>query len=175
MKIVGFVILLFIVIVILSRVSGIRLMKYAEGKNSMSPTISPGDLCLCVFKRNYSSTDIKRGMIVLFFHKNYSYLLTKRIIGLEGDLIEIDEKTTTINGQKLDEPYAVYQNSQISYGDVSSIQIPKGKAFVLGDNRSGSLDSRYSEFGLLDLDQIKGKPLFIIWSAKTGKKLKKLR
>jgi signal peptidase I len=49
-------------------------------------------------------------------------------------------------------------------GDVNKVRVPKNSLFVMGDNREHSLDSRYSEFGLIDVNQIVGKPLWVLWS-----------
>ena len=158
------------------RFIGFRVMRYELGKDSMFPTIAGGDLCLCVMNRHYSATDLEPGMIILFKHKGYSHLLTKRIIAREGDLIEIRGSKTFVNGQALDEPYLGNVSITEEYGDVKKVKVPTNKLFVMGDNREHSRDSRHSQFGLVDVNQIVGKPLLVLWSEdkdKIGRQLQK--
>ncbi len=146
------------------RLMGFRTMRYEAGKSSMVPTISPEDMCLCVIGRDYSSPELRHGGIVLFRHAIAPYLLTKRIIGKEGDFVEIQGNKTFVNGALLDEPYIRPGAEGTDYGDVKEIRVPPNKLFLMGDNRGISLDSRYSEFGLVDVKQVVGKPLLILWS-----------
>ena len=173
-KIIGIFLVFVIVMAFGLRLAGYRAYRYIEGKHSMVPTIQPGDVCLCYFHGNYTAEDIKPGMVVLFAHRDYPYFLTKRIIAVENDLIETESEKTLVNGSPIDEPYAFFETPGAGSGDVNSVRVPENKLFVMGDNRSGSLDSRCSEFGLVDIDQIKGKPLIILWSRdkrRIGKRL----
>ena len=151
------------------RIAGYRIYRYASGKTSMHPTISPGDVCLCRINQQFTEKNIRRGMIVLIEHQNYPYALTKRIIGQPGDVVRIIGTDILINGVKINEPYLVHPDPNISYGDVDSVRVPYNEYFVMGDNRPKSLDSRYSEFGLIGIDEIIGNPLGIVWSKDTKK------
>jgi signal peptidase I len=173
-KIIGIFLVSVIVMAVGMRLAGYRVNRYIEGKHSMVPTIQSGDVCLCYFHGNNATEDIKPGMIVLFSHRDYPYFLTKRIIAAEDDLVEVKGEKTLVNGSPIDEPYAFFEIPGAGSGDVNSVLVPENKLFVMGDNRSRSLDSRYSEFGLVDIDQIKGKPLIILWSRdkrRIGKRL----
>lgn len=163
-KQIGIPLILLIIIIIVLRNAGFRVYRYAPERNSMHPTITPGDLVLCVVNRTYTSEKLMRGAVVLITHKDYSYLLTKRIIGKEKDRVEIRGQLTLVNGEMLDEPYALFGPEDKRYGRVEPMRIPKDKLFVLGDNRDISLDSRSSSFGLVDVRQVVGKPLLILWS-----------
>ena len=87
--------------------------------------------------------------------------LIKRVIGVAGDTVEIDEEQhrVRINGVLLDEPHIhvpTYPEGMAG----KTVEIPDGKVFVLGDNRVASLDSR--SIGLIDEGDILGKAVFRI-------------
>lgn len=164
MKIIGTVFIVTIVLAFALRILGFRSMRYVRGKNSMCPTIAAEDICLCFMKKEFCASELHRGMIVLFKHEGSSFLLTKRIIAVEGDIIEIRENKTFVNGEKLDESYIRRDTVIRDGGNVNKVQVPPSKLFVMGDNRENSMDSRYSQFGLIDVNQVVGKPLLILWS-----------
>lgn len=84
--------------------------------------------------------------------------LIKRVVGLPGETVEIQDNTVFINGLPLAEPY-LREVAQTSSMD--PITIPEGEYFVMGDNRQRSLDSR--SFGPVTRDEIVGKAFVIIW------------
>jgi len=131
--------------------------------------------------------DVKRGDIVAFrYPEDVRQTFVKRVIGLPGDRIRLENKHVVRNGQKLDEPYARFSSSGIDdYRDnfptapdfstlgggrkmfASNVQggeviVPPDTLFVLGDNRDNSLDSRY--WGFVPSNYLVGKPLVIYWS-----------
>lgn len=83
----------------------------------------------------------------------------KRVIGLPGDTVVIeDDGTVVVNGVALDEPYVVNEDRE-AYGP---FEVPAGKLFMLGDNRPNSSDSRFG-LGFVDLDQVVGRAMFVLW------------
>lgn len=89
--------------------------------------------------------------------------LIKRVIALEGDIIDIDPETheVSVNGEVLDEPYI---STQTDLKDFSGPQtVPEGMVFVMGDNRTYSKDSRTAEIGFVDASDIVGRAIFRIW------------
>ncbi len=98
------------------------------------------------------------GDIVVIVRENDTPLI-KRVIGLAGDRIRIDEKTGIVyrNDEPLDEPY-VLGGFTPQRGMKQEITVPEGTLFAMGDNRSDSLDSRM--LGPLSLDNLVGRVLF---------------
>ena len=86
--------------------------------------------------------------------------LIKRIIGLPGETIEGRGGHVMIGGRPLVEPYLA---STVATSDFGPIEIPAGYVFVMGDNRSNSHDSRFSDIGPLDVDTIVGRAIARVW------------
>lgn len=137
----------------------------------MYPTISPGDSWFCNMKSGYSAKDLKPGMVIMFPKEGYAFFLTKRIIAVENQKVTVKGRETFVNGERIEEPFAYYSGEKPSginvphvNSDVVSVKVPEGKLFVMGDNRDSSFDSRDPEFGFVDVKDIAGKPLFILWA-----------
>lgn len=85
--------------------------------------------------------------------------LVKRVIGIEGDEIDIKDGYVYINGNKLEESYV---KGKTLNGDFKlPAKVGHNKLFVLGDNRPVSKDSR--KFGLIDIDQVEGKAIYRVY------------
>ena len=129
--------------------------------NSMKDTLVHGDI-LILNKFKYHFAKINRRDIVVFQQGDSSFYI-KRIIGLPGETIKIQNNCVYINGRCLIERYLkdnlVYEDFNLS--DLGYDVIPKDMYFVLGDNRENSEDSR--EFGLIKKEKISGKIDFRIW------------
>jgi signal peptidase I len=139
-----------------------------EGE-SMMPTLQNGNK-LVVNKLGYQVGELNR-FDVIVFHANPKEDFVKRIIGLPGDKLEYRNDTLYINGHKYEEPFLdKYKKKSPGLkltGDFSLKEItgenmvPKGKLFVLGDNRLGSWDSR--QFGFINASQVVGKVDLRYW------------
>ena len=87
-------------------------------------------------------------------------LLIKRVIGVEGDVITISDGKVYRNGEIIDEPYVDGQQTLDDEGnDVNNEKIGDGKLFLMGDNRSVSLDSRSGLVGQVDEERLVGKAI----------------
>ena len=82
--------------------------------------------------------------------------LIKRIIGLPGETIQGRGGHVLINGRDLLEPYLA---PTVLTSDFGPIEIPSGRVFVMGDNRTNSHDSRFADIGTIDVDTIVGRAL----------------
>ncbi len=123
---------------------------------SMEPTLQPGYL-LIVNKLAYKLGEPKHGDIVVFHYmgdNNEDYI--KRVIGLPGDEVKIENGTVYVNGIALNEPYIA---AFPAYS--GTWKVPEGSLFVLGDNRNNSSDSH--QWGFVDLDDVVGKAVFIYY------------
>jgi signal peptidase I len=123
---------------------------------SMQPTLEDNELVL-VNKMAYWLGQPNHGDIVVFrYPVNPSEDLIKRVIGLPGDIVKIQDGKVYINGLAVSEPYIAAAPEY--YGEWV---VPEGQLFVLGDNRNDSLDSH--EWGVLPLENVIGKAVLIYW------------
>ncbi len=126
---------------------------------AMAPNLNDGDKVF-MSKR---IDELKRGdIVVLLYPRDQSKSYIKRIIGLPGETIEINNGKVSINGKLLDEPYL---DPKLAAHDtmVLSVVVPADQYFVLGDNRDNSSDSRY--WGTVPRNLIYGKYWYRYWSA----------
>ncbi len=125
---------------------------YVDG-DSMYPTLESGEwIAAC------RPAKPQRGDIVLTNTNNAHHArLIKRLIAFGGETVDIDFETGTIfvNGEALDEAYL--SDKTIRGGDVQfPLTVPEGCVFLLGDNRTNSVDSRYREIGCVSEDDLIG-------------------
>ena len=133
-------------------------MIYVDGE-SMLPTLETGEwIAAC---RPLSP---KRGDIVVTNTNNTHHArLIKRVIAFGGETVDIDYGTGTVyvNGEALDEPYLA--DKTCSGGDVKfPITVPEGCVFLLGDNRTNSNDSRYTETGCIPQSDLIGPVVLLL-------------
>jgi signal peptidase I len=157
--------------------------KVTVEKSSMENTLFENQQ-LMVDVLSYSFHKPERGDIIIFFPNEengniinkfkryldgYASLLTgeedkhekyvKRVIGIEGDVVDIKDGFVYVNGNKLEEPYAN------GITESKTFELPytvgKNELFVLGDNREISLDSRY--FGPINLNQVEGRAFYSVY------------
>ncbi|NLX70912.1 MAG: signal peptidase I [Clostridiales bacterium] len=129
-----------------------------EGE-SMSPTLSSGDRII-VSKLSYKFDKPKYKDIVVFKNPdNPKVRYIKRVVGAEGDSVEIKNGEVYVNDQKLTESYIL----EPTMGDYPKTIVPEGTVFALGDNRNFSRDSRNSHVGFIPMENIIGKAKIRIW------------
>lgn len=132
---------------------------------SMEPTLSDEDN-LIVDKITYRFSDPERFDIIVFpfKYKEKTYYI-KRIIGLPGETVQIDQQGNIyIDGEILNENYGkeVIQPDHIGLAS-QPITLGDDEYFVLGDNRNNSKDSRVSQVGNIKRDDIIGRAWVRIW------------
>ena len=108
----------------------------------------------------------RNDIIVFKFPKDEKRDFIKRVIGLPGELIEVRRQKVYINGKLMSDSFTRHNEPPGDFlyprDDLGPFRIPEGHVFVMGDNRENSMDSRY--WGVLDLNNIRGKALLIYWS-----------
>ena len=133
--------------------------------HSMNDTLDEGDIVVSL-----KGSDFKTGDIIAFYYNNK--ILIKRVIGKAGDWVDIDQDGNVyVNGNLIDEPYL----DEKAFGECNielPYQVPESKVFVMGDNRSVSVDSRNTAVGCVAEEQIVGKVVYRLWPLKDVGNLK---
>ena len=172
---------------------------YLIPSESMERTLLIGDFLL-VNKQILAPSDtlsrtllpyreVQRGDIVVFHHPRPP-LLIKRVAGIPGDRIRVDDGHLAVNGVRVAEPWAAFEPTSYNpsrdvfpgtvYSDPNvspdwwqklpslvqngELVVPPGQYFVLGDNRNHSEDSRF--WGLVPRDAIVARPMLIYFSVR---------
>ncbi|MFI5627819.1 signal peptidase I [Streptomyces sp. NPDC051664] len=114
---------------------------YIVPTESMTPTVNAGDRVLA---ERVDGSEVRRGDVVVFTDPAWenNMPMVKRVVGIGGDKIACCEKSgrLTVNGKPIEEPYL--QTEGLASAKSFTANVPKGQLFLLGDERSGSLDSR---------------------------------
>jgi signal peptidase I len=175
------------------------LQPYLIPSESMEHTLLVGDFLL-VNKQAFAPAgsltgrllpyrEVARGDIVIFHPpEDLQKIYVKRVVGVPGDRLHMEDGRVTVNGVTLDEPYVTFEPAaRDPFGETfpatvytdpevdrvwwkqmqsltrnGELVVPQGKYFVLGDNRNHSKDSRY--WGFVSRQQIVARPLVIYFS-----------
>ncbi len=167
-----------VVLALIIRTFVVQAFKIPSG--SMESTLLVGDHILVnkfIYGTRIPFTDLRivplkkpqRGDVVVFIYpvdKKKDFI--KRVVGTEGDTVEIINKKVYINGSPFDSPFAVNDDDNVIPGNMEPrdnygpVTVPEASLFVMGDNRDHSYDSRY--WGFVKLKGLKGKAFMIYWS-----------
>ncbi|MFJ4893551.1 signal peptidase I [Streptomyces sp. NPDC088788] len=115
-------------------------LPYTVPTSSMAPTINVGDRVLA---QRIDGSDVRRGDVVVFKDKAWvtNASVVKRVVAVGGDTVSCCTKgKLTVNGKQIDEPY-LPEGSLAEITNFPTVKVPKGRLFLLGDERQGSLDS----------------------------------
>jgi signal peptidase I len=124
---------------------------------SMQPTLFAGNFVV-VNKLSYQFGEPSRGDIIVFRYPPNPELdpYIKRVIGLPGEHILVENGKVLINGVRISEPYLETQTQQ-----GGEWTVPQESLFVMGDNRNNSSDSR--AWGVVPIENIIGKASMVYW------------
>lgn len=131
-----------------------------EGTSMMPSLVDQERIFINKFVYRFGIGEISRGdMVVFWFPGDTSKSYIKRVIGVPGDVIEIQDGIVSVNGRRLRESYVPdeYRDRQ----SMPRVTVPTDNYFVLGDHRSSSNDSR--AWGSVARRYIYGKAVFVYW------------
>ena len=131
-----------------------------EGTSMTPSLVNEERIFINKFVYRFGISDIDRGDTIVFWapeDPTRSYI--KRVIGVPGDVIEIDDGTVILNGKRLNEPYLIDDNRDRM--SMPRRVVEPEHYFVLGDHRNSSNDSR--SWGTVPRDAIYGKAVFVYW------------
>lgn len=121
----------------------------------------------------------KKGDIIVFqYPEDPERDFIKRVIAVEGDVIESRDKVIYVNGEPVKEPFIQHTDNSLKPGGLEPRDnfgpyiVPKDKHFMMGDNRDQSYDSRF--WGYVDMKYIRGEALVIYWSWDSTKTLPRI-
>ena len=148
-------IVLAVVAVALIFTFGVRMIR-VDGE-SMLPTLQDGQRLMF---SSYPYPPQRGDFVVTDAYTAYGDPLVKRVIGIEGDTIDIDFQNGIVylNGEVLEEPYTAeptYLQESVTF----PVTVPEGCLFVMGDNRNHSTDSRDDRVGFVDERDVLGRLL----------------
>lgn len=129
---------------------------------AMSPTLQPGDMLMADTR---GGSEIERGSIIVFRNDPRTPDLIKRVIGLPGETVEIDNGKVLIDGNEVEEPF--WDTPQGTFGPE---KVPEDEYFVLGDNINNSRDSRW--IGTISSSEVIGVVRYRFWGSEVGTDLK---
>jgi len=168
-------IIIALILALVIRTFVIQAFKIPSG--SMIPAFEIGDRIFVskfIYGAKIPFTDIRlpalrqpqRGDIIVFVSPETPKKdFVKRLIALEGETVEIKNGNILINGKRIGGPDSVKSNHYYNRGDFgkegSSVTVPNGFYFALGDNSANSRDSRY--WGFVPKNNLIGKAVLLYW------------
>jgi len=142
---------------------------FRASSDSMCPAICAGERIIVAMDA-FDHRAPGRGDVILFYHGQDNVSFLKRIVAVGGDTVEPGPgNSILVNGEGVVLPgvcggpaRAAKQTSEPM--QFKPVTVPADSFFVIGDNLSNSLDSRFEMFGFVSRDQVRGKVMFIYWS-----------
>jgi signal peptidase I len=130
--------------------------------SSMEPTLNHGDM-LVLNRLGWLFSGPREGDVVAFPSRlDPSDNLIKRVIGLPGDRIDLIDGAFYINDNRLEDEFS-QERIAPRWDAEFPLVVPEGTVFVLGDNRNGSLDSRFSVVGNVPVTEVVGRVSIRVW------------
>ncbi|SOD64604.1 signal peptidase I [Streptomyces zhaozhouensis] len=139
---------------------------YTVPTNSMAPSVSSGDRVLA---ERIEGHEVRRGDVVVFRSSDWGDLpMVKRVVGVGGDTVACcdDAGRLLVNGEPIEEPY-LDESERVASPTGFDTEVPEGELFLMGDDRSDSLDSRSllaeGEPGTVPRDAVSGRVTATVW------------
>jgi signal peptidase I len=148
-------------------VSFLGLRAFRVSTDSMCPTVCANERLLASMDF-YRGAPPHRGEVIMLRHEEMQATLIKRVVAVGGDIVSAGAGNSVfVNGQEIARPKPCgkpgrFVGSQIR--PFTTVTVPGGSFFVIGDNLGNSYDSRIPEFGLVKQEDVKAKPLILYWS-----------
>ncbi|KAF5084235.1 signal peptidase I [Anaerotignum sp.] len=157
-EIISWIKTILLAVVLAGAVNTLLIVNAQVPTGSMETTIMTGDRILAL-RTSYWFDEPERGDVVVFRYPDdpeQKTLFVKRIIGMGGDVVQVENGSVYVNGEALNEPYL----EVVTQGDFGPYEVPEGNYFMMGDNRNKSLDSRFWEHQFVEKNKILGKVVF---------------
>lgn len=131
----------------------------------MTPTINAGDRVLA---QRVDGGEIRRGDVVVFKEASWGDVpMVKRVVAVGGDEVACcTDGKLTVNGKQIEEPY-LPEGSAAEITSIPTVTVPDGNLFLLGDERTGSLDSTAhltdAASGTVPRSAVEGRVDAVVW------------
>ena len=167
-RLLDFVLYLLLTMLIVFSLRSVLIDPVRVNGTSMLDTLQENEVML-VDRLAYALREPKTGEIVVCYYPDAYYekygksynTRVKRVAAVGGDTIEAYDGTVYVNGVALSEPYLT--ESRIGVLEIEKQVVPEGYCFVLGDNRSVSIDSRNPDVGPIPLSRVVGKVRMVLY------------
>ena len=134
---------------------------YTVSQTSMRPTLRTGDRLRSQALRPRDI--IRRGQLVVFeYPGEHSLIFVKRVVGLPGEVVEVEDGLVYVNGDPIDEGYYAVRSRGLKSLDMPAARLAPDEYYVLGDNRYATFDSR--SYGPVNRARMLATPLYIVYS-----------
>lgn len=156
----GYLIITAAVVILVFRV----LLQLAFVPSGSMETTIPTNSLLVSWQIPYLVSDPQpqRGDVITFWSREYDKLLVKRVVGLPGDEITFSGGYVYINGELLEESYLPVQGNTKPREGKTAFRVPEGCLFMLGDNRTGSTDSRFWSDPYVKISDVRARVLVCV-------------
>jgi signal peptidase I len=134
---------------------------YTVTQTSMRPTLRTGDHLRAEALRPRDI--IRRGQLVVFeYPSEHSLIFVKRVVGLPGEVVEVEDGLVYVNGDPIEEGYYAVRDKGTKSLDMPAARLAPDEYYVMGDNRYATFDSR--SYGPVNRARMLATPLYILYS-----------